>query len=336
MLRLPPFRAASSLAVLLLLVGPIGVRAAEPKPEPKDAEPTDPDFAVQGEYVGEVFAPSGNVPLGVQVVALGKGKFKGVSYLEGLPGAGWDRSPRRGSEAETRDGVTEFKSEEYSSAIKGGVLTVSVAGVKIAELKKTNRESPTMGQAPPEGAVVLFDGSTASNFENGKMTEDGLLLPGCTSKEKFGGGKLHVEFRLPFMPEARDQGRGNSGVYLQGRYEVQVLDSFGLDESGTGCGAIYSIKAPEQNMCFPPGAWQTYDIDFTAAEYQDGKQVKEPIISVKQNGVSVVRKMAIPQATRSAKVPVGEEPGPIYLQDHGSPVRYRNIWFAAKGAEKSP
>ena len=127
--------------------------------------------------------------------------------------------------------------------------------------------------------MVLFDGSTADKFENGKMTEDGLLLPGCTSKEKFGSGKLHVEFRVPFKPEARDQARGNSGVYVQGRYEVQVLDSFGLEEADTGCGAIYSLKAPDQNMCYPPGAWQTYDIDFTAAEYQDGKKVKDPIIT---------------------------------------------------------
>ena len=238
------------------------------------------------------------------------------------------------SDAETHDGVTEFKSEEYSSAIKNGVLSVSLLGLKIADLKKTDRESPTIGESPPEGAVVLFDGSTADNFENGKMTEDGLLLPGCTSKEKFGSGKLHIEFRVPFVPDARDQARGNSGVYVQGRYEVQVLDSFGLDESDTGCGAIYALKAPDQNLCYPPGAWQTYDIDFTAAEYQDGKPVKNPIISVKQNGVPIIRKTAVPQATRSAKVAVGEEPGPVYLQDHGSPVRYRNIWFVERTAEK--
>jgi hypothetical protein len=87
-------------------------------------------------------------------------------------------------------------------------------------------------------------------------------------------------------------------------------------------------------MCFPPGAWQTYDVDFTAADYQDGKQVKDPIITVRQNGVPIVRKVAIPQATRSAKVEVGQEPGPIYLQDHGNPVRFRNIWFVPRTAEK--
>ena len=214
------------------------------------------------------------------------------------------------------------------------MLTVSIAGVNIAELKKIDRESPTLGETPPEGAVVLFDGSTADKFEKGKLTEDGLLLPGCQSKEKFGSGKLHVEFRVPFMPEARDQARGNSGVYLQGRYEVQVLDSFGLEESDTGGGAMYAVKAPDQNMCYPPGAWQTYDIDFTAAEYADGKKVKDPVISVKQNGVAVQRKTPLPNVITGAPVAAGEEPGPVYLQDHGCPVRFRNIWFVKKTTEK--
>jgi hypothetical protein len=190
-----------------------------------------------------------------------------------------------------------------------------------------------LGAPAPAGAVVLFDGTTASNFEGGKMTEDGLLLPGCTSKEKFGSGKLHIEFREPFMPEARDQARANSGVYVQGRYEVQILDSFGEDEADSGCGAIYSLKAPDQNMSYPPGVWQTYDIDFTAAEYKDGQKVKDPVITVKQNNVLVARKTSLPQATPTAPVAVGEEPGPVFLQNHGDAVRYRNIWFVPKVAD---
>jgi hypothetical protein len=309
------------------------MRAAEPKPEPKDAEPTSPDYALQGEYVGEVFTQEGNSPVGVQVVALGNGKFKGVSCIGGLPGDGWDRSARRDGTGELKEGGVQFNGEGYTSTVKDGVMTINLAGVKIADLKKVDRESTTLGAPPPEGAVVLFDGSTADNFEKGKMTEDGLLLPGCTTKEKFGSGKLHVEFRVPFMPEARGQGRGNSGVYLQGRYEVQVLDSFGEEESDTGCGAIYSLKAPDQNMSYPPGSWQTYDIDFTAAEYKDGQKVKDPIVSVKQNNILIDRKTTLPEATRGATVAVGDGPGPIYLQDHGDPVRYRNIWFVKKPAE---
>jgi len=326
--------ASSLLACLLLLAFPIVLRAAEPKPEPKDAEPTGPDYAMQGEYVGEVITQSGNSPIGVQVIALGKGKLKVVGYPGGLPGEGWDRSPRKSSEGEIKDGAAEFKSDEYSSAIKNGKFTISVAGVKIADLKKIDRESQTMGEAAPDGAVVLFDGSTAENFENGKMTEDGLLLPGCTSKEKFGSGKLHLEFRVPFKPDARDQARGNSGVFVQGRYEVQILDSFGLEEADNGCGALYSLKAPDQNMSFPPGTWQTYDIDFTAADYQDGKKVKDPMVTVKQNNVAVDRKTPLPQASPGSPVAVGAEPGPIHLQDHGNPVRFRNIWFLKRGDDK--
>ena len=102
MFRRPLGPASSLLTLLLLLACPLVVRAADPKPEPKDAEPTGPDYAVQGEYVGEVFTQAGNAPIGVQVVALGKGKFKAVGYLGGLPGDGWDRSPRRASEGGTQ------------------------------------------------------------------------------------------------------------------------------------------------------------------------------------------------------------------------------------------
>ncbi len=234
-----------------------------------------------------------------------------------------------------KDGAVEFKGDRYSSSVKDGALSVLMAGVKLCELKKVERKSPTLGVPPPVDAVVLFDGPTANHFENSKLTEDGLLLPGCTSKEKFGSGRLHVEFRVPFMPEARGQVRGKSGVFLQGRYEVLVLDSFGEKESNNSCGAIFSQRAPDENMSYPPGAWQTFDIDFKSAEYQNGKKMKDPIITVRLNNVIVIRKASLPHATHGAPVPVGEEPGPIYLRDHaGDAVRYRNIWFAKKAPEK--
>ncbi len=113
------------------------------------------------------------------------------------------------------------------------------------------------------------------------MTDDGLLIAGATSKQKFGDCQLHVEFLLPFMPASRGQARGNSGCYLQGRYEVQMLDSFGLAGEDNECGGIYGIRAPDTNMCFPPLSWQTYDIDYTAAKYEDGKKVKNATITVR-------------------------------------------------------
>ncbi|MFN9975812.1 MAG: DUF1080 domain-containing protein, partial [Phycisphaerae bacterium] len=97
---------------------------------------------------------------------------------------------------------------------------------------------------PPEGAVVLFDGTTADKFENGRMSDDKLLMEGVTSKDKFTDFQLHLEFRLAYMPLARGQARSNSGCYLQGRYEVQILDSFGLSGADNECGGIYKVSRP--------------------------------------------------------------------------------------------
>jgi len=176
--------------------------------------------------------------------------------------------------------------------------------------------------------VVLFDGSSADNFEGGRMTPDKLLMEGVTSKRKFGNCTLHVEFRLPYMPKASGQGRGNSGCYLQGRYEVQILDSFGLAGKNNECGGIYSIKDTDQNMCFPPLTWQTYDIDYVAATFgADGKKTNNARITVKHNGVVIHDHVELPHATTAAPVKEGVEPGPLYLQNHGNPVRFRNIWI---------
>ena len=142
---------------------------------------------------------------------------------------------------------------------------------KAGELKKVDAQKPHARRSAPPGAIVLFDGTSPDNFENGKLIEGNLLgATGCVSKHKFGDHSLHIEFRTPFMPKSRGQARGNSGVYVQGRYEVQVLDSFGLEGEDNECGGIYKIAKPAVNMCFPPLSWQTYDIDFKAARYDDG------------------------------------------------------------------
>ncbi len=296
--------------------------------EPKDAPPTDPDYKIQGEYIGQIVTKDGQKAVGVQVIALGKGKFQAVGHIGGLPGDGWDKGDKKTADGELKDGAVEFKGPEYNGTLKDGVLTITMTGgIKLGELKKVERTSPTLGAKPPTGAVVLFDGSTPDNFPGAKVTEDGLLVQGCQSKQAFHNGTLHIEFRTPFMPEARGQGRGNSGCYLQGRYETQVLDSFGLEGKDNESGGIYSIKAPDLNMCFPPLAWQTYDIDFTEAKFDGGKKVADGTMTVKHNGVVVQKDVKLTHATTAAPLGEGPEPGPIYLQDHGNPVRYRNIWF---------
>jgi len=153
------------------------------------------------------------------------------------------------------------------------------------------------------------------------------------TRQKYGGHFLfHVEFRVPYMPRATGQARGNSGVYLQGRYEVQVLDSYGLDSKDNDCGAIYEIARPRVNACKAPTVWQSYDIDFRAPRFQDGKKIEPARISVIHNGVSIHKDLEIPvENTRAGLGGDPSRPGPIVLQDHGNPVQYRNLWLIPLG-----
>jgi hypothetical protein len=314
-----PVFAAVCLSSLLALAGPAYTDPAQ----------TDADFPYQGEYVGTLKTDEGDIKVGLQVIALGKGKFHAVGYKGGLPGEGWDKAEKKEADGELKDGALQFAGEDVVAVVKEGVAKISTKeGMELGQLKKVERQSPTLGRKAPEGAVVLFDGKSADAFEGGKMSDDGLLMQGCTSKQKFQSHKLHIEFRIPYQPEDRGQGRGNSGLYLQGRYEVQMLDSFGLKGEQNECGGIYSVGPPAVNMAFPPLSWQTYDVDYTAGQYDaDGKVVKNPRVVVKHNGV-VIHDRELPgeRNTTAAPTKAGPEPGPVYLQNHGNPVRYRNIW----------
>ena len=306
-------------AFALLFVASLASAQAQPKP--------DADFPFQGEYAGEI---DGGRKFGIQVIALGDGKFRAVFYPGGLPGDGWTKDkPKTKTDGAREDDTVTFAGGRLNGTIKNAQFTLTDSGNKsLGSLKKVERESPTIGAKPPEGAIVLFDGKNADAWEKGKMTEDGLLIQGTQTKQKFFSGTLHIEFMLPYEPKGRDQGRGNSGVYMQGRDEVQVLDSFGLEGKNNECGAIYGIAEPIVNMCFPPMTWQTYDIEFTAAKWENGKKVKSAVFNlVKHNGVVVHKDQEVTKVTTAAPVGDNPEPGPINLQDHGHQVRYRNIWF---------
>ena len=213
------------------------------------------------------------------------------------------------------------KHEELQRVIEVETLD----GAKMGVLKKVDRKSPTLGAKPPKGAVVLFEGSDTENFKPGRMTEDHLLMEGAKSIQLFQDHLLHLEFRLPYKPAARGQGRGNSGLYLQGRYEVQMLDSFGLEGKSNECGGVYGIAPPRENMCFPPLTWQTYDVEFRAAGFKDGQKTKNAWIRATQwRGHH--DHLDLPKRTTASPLKEGPEPGLVYLQNHGNPVRYRNIW----------
>ena len=268
----------------------------------------DADFAVQGEYVG--------VDRAMQVIAMGDGEFDLAIYEGGLPGAGARGEPRR-----------------IESDID------SIAGlIESMGLKRVERQSATLGQQPPAGAVVLFDGTQASvdqYWENGRLTDDGLLQEGTQTQKRFGDYRLHLEFRTPYAPSARGQKRGNSGVYHQGRYETQILDSFGLKGLNNEAGGIYTVSDPAINACFPPLRWQTYDVDFTQARYDgEGNKKSNARMTVRLNGIMVQNEVEVPSQTPAAALKDGPELGPIMLQNHGDPVRFRNIWLLPRDADR--
>jgi hypothetical protein len=305
-----------------------GVEITDPAEAKKD-----PDFLVQGEYLGERAENADSAgkkeKVGAQVIALSKGQFDIVLYEGGLPGEGW----RRGDKQSNLQGTTVGKKVLLSGAgmegtIENGAMTVKNSKGQLA-LKRIERKSSTLEAKAPAGAKVLFDGKTADNFKDGELTADKNLMSNATSKEKFGDYRLHVEFRLSYMPDARGQARSNSGVYLHDCYEIQVLDSFGLEGKNNECGGFYSIREPNVNMCFPPLVWQTYDFDFTAPKYEKNKKVANAKITVKHNGVVIHDNVELPHAT-PGREKEGPAPRPFYLQGHGNKVEYRNIWVEEK------
>jgi len=290
--------------------------------DPKDAGP---DYLVQGEYVGA----AGGRKLGAQVIALGNGTFRAVFLPGGLPGEGYDGKTRIESDGKREGDKTVFTAagaHGYSVTITGDKLAAKTDTGETFELHKIERESPAAGAKPPVGATVLFDATNADAWKNGKIDSRHLLEAGTKTKRKYQNFRLHVEFLIPFKPTARDQERGNSGIYLQDRYEVQILDTFGHGPEFNGCGSMYRQRAPLVDMCYPPLRWQTYDIDFTAARFDAaGTKTHNAAVTVKHNGVVVQDHYELTNKT-GAGAKEGPAPGPIQLQGHGNPVFFRNIW----------
>ncbi len=295
--------------------------------DPAKAKAEDPDFSIQGEYGADAEGQA----WGAQVVAMGGGDFEAYLLEGGLPGKGWTRGKAR-IKLSGRAGDLKSADRKLTAAVAGGRIAIRKEGKPLAELPRIERKSPTEGKKAPAGAVVLFDGSNADEWERGRV-ENGLLPnSNPTTKRKFGSYTMHLEFRTPYKPFARGQYRGNSGVYHQGRFETQVLDSFGLEGKDNETGGMYSIADPLVNACLPPLTWQTYDIEFTAATFRaDGQVEANARITVRLNGVLVQDNVELPKTTNAAPIKtISPEPGPIRLQSHGNPVFYRNIWIVEK------
>ena len=293
----------------------------------------DPDYNLTGEFVGPISVEENKYePIALQVRYIGDQNFEAIQYSGGLPGQKSHRPAatkligRRGGEFVVLSGgsTAVFVEKDYC-------LVVNRKGKQIGRLERIQRTSPTMGAPAPKGAVVLFDGSNATHFSNGQISPDGFLMEGADCKPMFHDFNLHLEFKLPYMPTSFDQARANSGVYLQSRYEVQILDSFATEAVFNGCGSLYRTQVPSVNMCLPPLQWQTYDIMFTAPRWtSDGKKSRNARLTVWQNGVKIHNNYALKNKTGAGKQ---EEPLllPIRLQNHGNPVRFRNVWVVDRG-----
>ena len=196
---------------------------------------------------------------------------------------------------------------------------------------------PGDGTHAPSDAIALFDGTDMSAFNGGDkwVIQDGFAEVhggGVSTKESFGSCQLHVEFATPAEVKGNGQGRGNSGIYLMGRYEVQLLDSYDNETYFDGqCASIYKQQPPMVNACRQPGEWQSYDIIFEAPEFaEDGTVTKPAYVTVLHNGILVHHHFELLGDTAWDSPPSykkHEARLPIHIQDHGNPVRFRNIWI---------
>lgn len=309
-----------------------------------------------GDYEGEwIDAPEGhyyhiNKPLAAQVINIRDGEYQLRFYQE------HDRraDPYFEGPGKLEDGEIRFTGDGWSGTVtKDGLSGTGMGhgGDVRFQLKRVTRSSPSLGAKPPANALVLFDGRNFDQWqhsgdrpvtwhllENGAMEvrsarsdedRNNGIGGDIQTKRKFGDCRVHLEFRYPVEPGRAGQDRGNSGFFLQGDYEVQILNSYGLHGYWNECGALYKTSPPQVNAARPPMEWQTYDIDYTAAVWKDGKKISPPRITVRHNGILIHNDAIIPHATSHSFPGRFSEPqghGPLRLQDHNNALQFRNIW----------
>lgn len=293
----------------------------------------------QGNWEG-AFVKGNSAPVRAEIIGEGRGYRANVYDGDSdAPAARWMPATAKGKKlifsgnADLPAGRCEVEMTLANGEIKGKFTGKDSPGS--FKLTRVEKRSPTLGAKPPAGAVVLFDGTNLDAWQPAespwKLTPDGAVEVGkgpLRTKEEFGDGEYHIEFRTPYMRDKKGQARGNSGVYLLGRYEVQVLDSFGLETRDNECGGVYKIATPKVNACLPPLEWQTYDITMQAPKFNEqGDKIQNAVITVKQNGVVIHDKVELPGMTGGSVSDQEAAKGILFLQDHGNKVQYRNIWY---------
>ncbi len=315
----------------------------------------------QGEFTSESWQ---NCTLRAQIVGESRSDYRAYFYV-----AEKDEQEQQAIiKGKTLNSKTTFLGDIQLSDKRGGVYTLnaevikgvftgtlkSKSGDSIASFKMTRvyLKSPTLGMKPPADALVLMmdQGQNPEEqkalyakqkelfFDNWEiqphwdvMSDGSIRMKGSSiiSKEEFGSFFMHLEFKTPYMPDARGQARGNSGFYVQGRYEVQILDNFTDPTRDNHCGGIYQQAVPLLNACLPPEEWQTYDIEFTAPKFDaDGKKIKNARLTVKHNGKVIHDDIELRHCTPGGLYGGKEAPtGKIFIQDHGDYPSFKNAWI---------
>lgn len=326
-----------SLSILLLSVAVVS-HAGQPASDP-----------FLGDWQGE--------GLVAQVIPRGSGNYQ----INFLPEFDVKCQPLAAIAGQAADGALQFEQDGWSGQAAGQQMKGSRPGngqPQAFVLKPVVRPSPTVGAKPPQGAVVLFDGSGFAEWEVQSATNaraeiawelcEDFMRVAPVDKEKRSGHSLitkrafrdfrmHFEFRLALMADKTGQARSNGGLAFGDAnwYEIQVLDSYGLEGLDNECGGIYKVAAPAVNMCRPPLVWQTYDVEYQAPRYDaDGKRTQAGRISVKHNGVPIHTDVELPDSPAAEKRrqtnPESIPAGRIILHYHRDPVEYRNIWLVER------
>ncbi len=305
-----------------------------------------------GDWQGQ-FTKEGNRrprPLVAQVIPRGGGRYA-IVFREVFD----HRCPVYGrAEGRADSGRLVFRGDGFSGEAAGERMTGTgrrhdahrVEEGRPFALEKVTRLSPRLGAKPPEGAVVLFDGSGFDHWEPDRGDEvtwkiaggvahvwplltEHAIATGLVTKRAFRDYHLHVEFRLPLLAEATGQTRANSGVAFEDFrwHELQILDSYGLPGYWDECGSIYRFAAPKVNMCAPPGQWQSYDVTYRRPQYgEDGRLLRPARVTVDHNGRVVQNDLELPGGDVPKDRLGSRTLGRIRLQNHGDPIAFRNIW----------
>lgn len=334
---MPPKYRSMMRFMILVLALPLwatAISAGEPSGY-EDAFPVDPD-PFMGNWTGQWLSGDKEPEIAAQVVPLGEDRYRIIIQNK----LDVRCAPYAVVEETAAAGVLKFETDALFGEIRDGQFTGGkVDEARLFRMTPAELPSPTLNAKPPRGATILFDGSNMDAWRTTKgwnITEHGTLLvtpgsPDLMSNERFTDMQLHVEFRLPYRPSNRGQDRGNSGVYLQGAYEVQILDSFGLHGYFDECGALYKIAAPKVNACRPPLQWQTYDVTYTGPRYRDDGEVGAYArVTVYHNGVLIHNDLELPRRTGGEDKRARSHPRQaqnLKLQEHEDYIEFRNIWL---------